>query len=279
MLLDFDSLEKSLPKLREQYQGASPFPHIVLDDFFPTDVEAAAEAEFPPFDASVWLSYTHVNERKFANKDSTTWGPTLKLILSDLQSPRFVQFLRDLTGIETLIIDESLEGGGLHQTARGGFLNMHADFTVHPKNRSWSRRINILLYLNGDWPAEYGGDLELWSRDMKQCEKTVAPIGNRVLIFNTDSDAFHGHPEPLECPLDNARRSLALYYFTVEDSPVVRSTEYRPRPGEGARAIPIWIDKQVLRVYDRTKRRLHLSDEVGSKILRIADRIRHPMGK
>ena len=279
MLLDFDSLEKLLPKLREQYQGASPFPHIVLDDFFPTDVEAAAEAEFPPFDPSVWLSYTHVNERKFANRDPKTWGETLKLILADLQSPRFVEFLRNLTGIKDLIIDESLEGGGLHQTARGGFLNIHADFTVHPKHRDWSRRVNLLLYLNGEWPEEYGGALELWSKNMKHREQVIAPLGNRVLIFNTDADAFHGHPHPLTSPLTDARRSLALYYFTVEDAPTIRSTEYRARPDDGARGVLIWLDKIVVRVYDRTKRRLHLSDEVGSKILKVADRVMHPRGK
>ncbi|CAB4983622.1 MAG: hypothetical protein F2877_02590 [Actinobacteria bacterium] len=114
---------------------------------------------------------------------------------------------------------------------------------------------------------------------MKNREKVVAPLGNRVLIFNTDADAFHGHPDPLTSPLTDARRSLALYYFTVEDAPTIRSTEYRARPDDGARGVLIWLDKIVVRVYDRTKRRLHLSDEVGSKILKVADRVMHPRGK
>ena len=41
---------------------------------------------------------------------------------------------------------------------------------------------------------------------------------NRAVIFNITDDAYHGHPEPLNCPEDQARYSLALYYFT-EDRP------------------------------------------------------------
>ncbi len=44
-------------------------------------------------------------------------------------------------------------------------------------------------------------------------------MANRVLIFTTDGTSFHGHPEPMRCPEGVARRSLALYYFSVEDDP------------------------------------------------------------
>jgi hypothetical protein len=41
---------------------------------------------------------------------------------------------------------------------------------------------------------------------------------NRAVIFNITDDAYHGHPEPLRCPDNQARYSMALYYFT-EDRP------------------------------------------------------------
>jgi hypothetical protein len=184
-----------------------------------------------------------------------------------------VEFVSKLIGVDNLIADPSLEGGGLHQSTTGGFLNVHADFTVHPHQRKWQRRANILLYLNEGWKPEYGGDLELWSADMKQCVEKVAPIANRALIFTTDPDSFHGHPEPMRCPQGVARRSMALYYFSVEDDPFVRSTEYRARPGDGAHSIMIYADKQLLRGYDWTKRHLGVSDQVGSKILAFRDRV------
>lgn len=272
-VLDLTRLEAVLPDLRANYSSARPFPHVVLDDFLVPAITERAAAEFPPVDPDTWINYLHVNERKYANIDPATWGPTLQTITRELMAPRFVAFLGELTGVDGLIIDESFEGGGLHQSVTGGFLNVHADFTVHPQHQHWQRRVNLLLYLNPGWPNEYGGDLELWSTDMQRCEQKIAPIGNRAVIFNTDADAFHGHPDPLRCPPGTARQSIALYYFTEEDHPMVRSTEYRARPGEGPRAILIYLDKEALRAYDWVKRRLHLSDQSASRLLRRLQRL------
>jgi len=165
--------------------------------------------------------------------------------------------------------DETLEGGGLHQSERGGFLNVHADFTVHPHRRDWRRRLNLLLYLNTEWDESYGGYLELWDTEMHACRKKIGPILNRCVIFSTDPTSFHGHPDPMTCPPGTTRKSLALYYFTQEEAPLVRSTEYRARPGEGVRGLGIYLDKMALRLYDRTKRALGLDDRFASGLLRL----------
>jgi len=273
-VLDIAALEAALPELRARYAAAKPFPHVVLDDFLIREVADRAIADFPTVDADSWTSYLHFNERKFANHEPGTWSPTLQRVLREFESPRFVEFLSDLTGIDDLFVDDGLEGAGLHGSLTGGYLNVHADFTVHPRHRSWRRRVNVLLYLNREWPAEFGGDLELWSTDMGRCESSIAPTGNRVVIFNTEEDSFHGHPEPLRCPLGTARQSMALYYFSEEVDPLVRSTEYRARPGDGRKGVWIYLDKQVLRAYDRLKRRLQLSDDMTGRVLRLLERLR-----
>jgi hypothetical protein len=273
-VLDIGRLERDLDHLHSIYKSAEPYPHIVLDNFLEPGAAEAAIREFPVLDRDQWNNYLHTNERKFSHTNPETWGPTLRAILEELNSPRFVKFISELIGVEGLIADPSLEGGGLHQSTTGGFLNVHADFTVHPHNRKWQRRANILLYLNDDWKQEYGGDLELWSADMKHCVKKVMPVANRVLIFTTDVTSFHGHPEPMQCPEGVARRSMALYYFSVEEDPVVRSTEYRARPGDGAHSILIYADTQLLRAYDWGKRRLGLSDQTASKLLAYRDRFK-----
>jgi len=273
-VLDMNTLEGDIERMRIEYQSAAPYPHIVIDDFLKPEAAKAAMAEYPPLEPERWNNYLHINERKFSNTDPSTWGPTLQRILEELNSPRFVHFVGELLGVEKLIADPSLEGGGLHQSARGGFLNIHADFTVHPHKRNWQRRANIILYLNEDWKREYGGDLELWSTDMKQCVQKISPVANRAVIFTTDATSFHGHPEPMKCPEETARRSLALYYFSVEDEPMVRSTDYRPRPGDGAKAILIIADKLMLRAYDWAKRHLGLTDQLASRLLGFRDRFR-----
>ena len=78
-----------------------------------------------------WTNYVHVNEKKFGNSKPDTWGPNLQVVARALTGPRFVRFLERLTGIDDLLPDRAMDGGGLHQVPRGGFLNVHADFTAH----------------------------------------------------------------------------------------------------------------------------------------------------
>lgn len=265
--VDFDGLEANLAGFRQEYAGASPFPHIAIDGFLTEQVARRAISEFPAVDQRHWVNYVHVNEQKFSNTNTTNWPPTLRTIWQELSSRRFLDFLEALTGIGGLIPDETLEGAGLHQSLPGGFLNIHADFTVHPLKPNWRRRCNLLVYMNEDWFARYGGDLELWSRDMKTCERTIAPIGNRAVVFTTGSDTWHGHPEPLRCPQGRARQSLALYYYTEEERPLARSTEYRPRPGDGIKGLGIFADKLAVRAYDWVKRHGGLTDRSVARFL------------
>ena len=274
-IFSYSLWENRLPSLREQYQKAEPFPHVVIDEFLQLDTAEMALREFPDLDSEDWIHYLHANEQKFGKTNLTAFPPKLKAVVEELNSPNFVQFLSKLTGIERLFADESLEGGGLHQTAPGGFLNTHADFTVHPHHRNWQRQINILIYLNQNWKDEYGGHLELWDQKMSRCIHKIAPIFNRSVIFNTTKDAFHGHPEPLKCPSGNTRKSIALYYFTEEKKSIlIRSTEYRARPGDGLKGLCIFLDKWALRIYDQIKRWTGIDDRFASNLLKFLNRKR-----
>jgi 2OG-Fe(II) oxygenase superfamily len=267
-----DLLATDLSELAKVYQSATPFPHLVIDDFLRPEVVQNAIDEFPEPETEDWIGLLHTNERKHINQTPGSWGQILEEIGNQLTSGPFVDFLSRVTGIDSLIADDRFQGGGLAVSKKGGYLNIHADFTVHPYERSWKRRINLLLYLNRDWDPNFGGDLELWSRDMSCCEKSIAPIANRVVIFSTDFDSYHGHPNPLACPEDRSRRSLAIYYFTQELEPVARSTEYKARPGDGLKRIPIYLDKQALRSYDFLRRKLKFSDQFANRIMKSLNR-------
>ena len=273
--LNIEDLRERFSVLKTEFATAHPYQHVVVDNFLPENVFQQAMTDFDVVSKEQWTGYLHVNERKFANSNPDTWGLTLQQIANELNSPEFVSLLEELTGIPNLLIDPTFEGGGLHQSLRGGFLNMHADFTVHPHQRQWKRRLNLLLYCNENWLPEYGGGLELWDATMSHAEKVVQPLGNRVLIFATDATSFHGHPDPLQCPDGVARRSMALYYFTYEDKPNVRSTEYRARPNDGSKGILIYLDKMTLRIFDKAKRRLGISNSFANRVLRLIDRVRH----
>jgi hypothetical protein len=267
-ILDLEKCGKIFEDAALTYQQAHPYPFGVFDNFLETAAANAAMNAFPGVKDDGWIHYVHVNEKKHGLNKMDLIPPDIQEVIKALNSDKFVAALSLLTGIHGLKPDPSLEGGGLHQSKRGGFLNIHADFTVHPHKRNWRRRVNVLVYLNKDWLPEYHGELELWTRDMKACARKVLPVFNRCAIFNTDADSFHGLPEPIQCPEDMTRKSIALYYFTEEEKvPPKRATNYRARPEDGNKRILIWLDKQAISVYNTLKGWLGINDEFVSKVL------------
>jgi len=269
-LLSYARWYPQLPVLAGQYRRSRPVPHIFLTEFFSDEIARSACAEFPAVDTVAWTHWQHHNENKHGMTKRELFPPLLGAIADELNSPEFVEWLSDLTGIPHLLADTSLEGGGLHQSGRGGFLNVHTDFTHHHYHRNWRRRVNLILYLNEGWQSGWGGDIELWDERMRQCVAKYPPLLNQVLIFNTDERSFHGFPDPLSCPDGVSRKSLALYYYTTDPQADrdTRSTNYRARPSDGLRqSALIWLDRQAVHFYSRAKARFGFSDEFASKLL------------
>ncbi len=221
--------------LKQDWSIAAPFPHIVVDNLFPASVLEAVIAEYPEPQEVDWQRFDAPTELKLAIADTSEMGPATRHLLNELNGQVFTEFLEAVTGIHGLIPDPHLVGGGLHQIRRGGYLKVHADFNRHMR-LELDRRLNALIYLNKDWPESYRGDLELWDRTMTNCVRRVAPLFNRMVVFATTDFTYHGHPDPLECPADRARRSLALYYYTngrpSEEITPGHSTLFQRRPGE-----------------------------------------------
>ena len=268
-IFDYQTWNNRLPELSQKYQGASPYPHIVLENFLNPAVLDKCITEFNKLnETDGWINYKHYNEDKRGMNKLDLLPETIKGTINELNSPEFLQFLSAITGIGNLQKDDGLEGGGIHQSTRGGYLNIHADFTVHPHHRNWQRRVNVLVYLNKEWEEEWGGKLELWDKQMKACEAKILPVFNRCVIFNTDADSYHGHPEPMTCPEGVYRRSIALYYYTEEVNPFRRATYYQARPGEGGKKFLVKLDNTMVSLYTNIKGRLGANDKVISNILK-----------
>jgi Rps23 Pro-64 3,4-dihydroxylase Tpa1-like proline 4-hydroxylase len=212
-LLDPGRLRSLGESLAASYQGASPFPHVVIDDFVPLDVVRAVVAEYPRDRAEWDLYLDEGNSNKLAISDEMRLGPTARRLIAELNGGAMIRFLEAMTGITGLVPDPHLLGGGLHQLDPGGFLRVHADFNHHP-HLKLDRRLNFLLYLNEGWQDGWGGSLELWNEDMSERAVSVVPVAGRAVVFSTTSTSYHGNPEPVACPDGMARRSIALYYYT-----------------------------------------------------------------
>lgn len=198
----------------EKYKTANPFPSISFDNFFNEDFLNEVLNEFPDLSREDSINFNDPLQKKFAGKGEKSFGPKTRELMYFLNSEPFLNFVNKLTGIdETLYGDPYFSGGGLHEIKKGGLLKVHADFNKNPTN-GLDRRVNILVYLNKDWKDEYGGHFELWNSDMSKCETKIAPRFNTLAMFSTTSNSFHGHPDPLNCPEDRSRKSLALYYYS-----------------------------------------------------------------
>ncbi len=269
-VVPLDEWTAQLPDLAAQYQSASPVPHIYMSSLLHREAALAAADDFPDASTSAWTHYQHQNENKHGMTRRQLFPARIGEVCDALNSQEFAEWLSVLTGIPGLMADPSLEGGGLHQSGRGGFLNVHTDFSHHHYNTNWRRRINLILYLNTGWQEEWGGALELWDTAMRNCVVKYPPSFNHAIIFNTDDKSYHGFPEPLQCPEGGTRKSLALYYYTLDDgtSTTPRSTNYRARPEDGMlKSAMIWLDKQAVHWYSRAKARFGFSDEFASKVL------------
>jgi hypothetical protein len=273
-LFPYDKWVPALPALVRQYRESPPCPHILLKDFLEPEIALEIAREFPKPASDDWTQYKHANENKLGMPKRELFPPMLGAVTDELNSPEFVAWASELTGIPNLIADPMLEGGGLHQSGPGGYLNVHTDFSQHHFHTDWHRRVNLILYLNPDWDPNWGGSIELWERSperkMTRCAAKYPPMLNHALIFTTDEKSLHGFPDPLTCPHGQSRKSLALYYYTLEPDRKFtgHSTDYFARPQDSAwKAAKIWLDKKAVDLYSRAKLRFGFSDEFASKVL------------
>lgn len=250
-------------KLRDQFRSAKPFPFVVIENLLVPGAAEEIERSYPSFDQATKLGigFNVVNEqRKIQITDAAKFPDPVRRLNDTLSSPQFLADLEYITGIPRLIADQELEGGGMHLTSSGGRLDVHVDFNVLEKRKLF-RRLNILLYLNSTWKEDWGGQIELWDKDVKTCHARCLPSLNRCLIFETSEISYHG-VVPISAPSDVVRRSFAGYYYTAEAPAhwvgVSHSTIFKARPDEKFRGLVRMpaekLRKQLVDGFRRSKR-------------------------
>ena len=211
-----DILAKWADHLPAVYAAARPFPHVEIEPFFPEDIVPDIARGFPPLRPEHWSGSGDADpnrKHKYMSGNESLFGDVLRQALYQLNSSFFVEFLERLTGIEGLIPDPYL-GGALRCYTRGGLLGVHTDYNWHNKLKLY-RRVNLIVYLNREWPVSFGGELELWTTDWSRCAKRIFPGWNKAVIFGVDDRSPHGFPAPLRCPEGYPRKSLQLYYYSA----------------------------------------------------------------
>jgi hypothetical protein len=207
---------RSSDELVSSFRAAKPFSHLVIDNFLADEVASAVANEFPAFDGPVWNEYNNAIEVKKACNHWDRFPKATYQLFNYLNSEPFVAEMSKLAG-DRLYADPGLHGGGWHSHATGGKLNMHLDYSIHPKI-GLERRINLIIYLQPDWQEEWGGALGFWEHDTAgngpgELVKQVPCLFNRAVIFDTSQNSWHGLPDPVNCPPGKPRNSIAVYYL------------------------------------------------------------------
>ena len=248
--------------LKATVDHSQPVKNFMIENFLDENFANEIHDCFPSFAEAKALgnnTAATVNEQnKYQVTDSTQFKPPLLRLHEMLQSEYFCKMLSHVFDIPNIIPDPELVGGGIHQTGPRGHLDVHVDFN-YIKERQLFRRMNILIYFNKDWNEDWGGNIELWDKDVKNCVHSFSPSFNRCVVFETNEISYHG-VTAVKCPEGNARKSFAGYYYTT-DTPEwwdgnAHSTRFKARPDEKLKASVLMPAEKMSRLFRKAKRKL-----------------------
>ena len=198
-----------------------PYQYCYIDNFLPEDFANSIMNAFPPVGPENWES---PNDSEIEIKHRTVWKSEFDIpdgilpIIKILNSAPMLHAMSELFDIPKLIPDAYFAGGGLNITEKGGLLDVHVDGNYHDAT-GLNRRINAILYLNPGWEEGWGGEFGIYDETGENLVDKIAPLFNRLVMFDTHDKSFHGLPEPLKFPEGENRKSVILYYYTKDRRP------------------------------------------------------------
>ncbi|NBP00029.1 MAG: 2OG-Fe(II) oxygenase [Proteobacteria bacterium] len=207
----------NLDNLNKTFRGSEPFPHVVLDNFFPEDVARSLELECQDLDKSLWTQFTRLGSyMEECNKIAHM--PVAFQVSNEIHSKLGLDWLGDITGISNILPDPHLIGAGYSRSYNGDSLKIHTDFNWNDTVRL-HRRATMIIYLSSQWQDHYGGEIEFWDKDRTGPVVSIPPLFNRCVIWENHNRGFHGYPRPITCPNNLSRNSFRLFFYSSQIDP------------------------------------------------------------
>ena len=208
-------IPRSTTLLKIEYKQGQPFPHLVIDGFFADELLEPLLTEVAAMRRDQWQTIGESGLQKVMRmRSGVELGKAGQELVNILHSAPFLYLLSELTGIWQLLPDPYLQGGGNAVMALGDYFKIHSDRSI-AYDTGLTRRLAMVIFLNKDWDSAFGGQLELWDNDAKNCLKSIEPVFNRTVIFEVKDPNYHGVPTPITCPPDRIRQSFLIYFHTV----------------------------------------------------------------
>jgi len=230
---------KSNKELHDKYITSLPVPHVVIDDFLPSDIALQLYQESCTVPDEHWTTFTR-NNSLMKECIKLNQMPVASKFVNYMHSNKGIQWLEELTGIKGIISDPFIVGAGYSKSWKGDSLKVHTDFNWNDQLKV-HRVASLIIYLTPDWKPEYKGAFEFWDFKKTKCVKSVDCLFNRAIIWNYHKKGFHGYPEPLQCPDDMHRTTFRLMFYVSNSTYLDNDRPHRSL---------YWYDRDINEPYD-----------------------------
>jgi hypothetical protein len=205
------------PKL---YQTREPYPYCIQDGILDKEYAKALQNEILQLPKEVWDRYNNPFEQKWTLRDKFNFPPLLRQLFEELQSQSFIKQLELISGWN-LQLDTNRNFWGVHVYEPGDYLDIHIDAGRHP-TLGLKKQVTLGIYLSANWLDEYGCKLEIWKGtsaasekpEISECVESIAPLFNRLVLFNCNDVSWHGNPEPACGPAEAKRIFITISYLS-----------------------------------------------------------------
>lgn len=217
-----------------------PYRHIVIDNSLDRTLAENCVASFPSLDSDCCQT---ANNPGIEVTFRTTWMSEFDIpdgiidAVQILDSSIFLNAMARRIGIQKIMPDPYFTGGGLNVTRRGGLLDVHVDGNYHDAS-GLNRRLNEIVDLTPRWEEGWGGEFGIYDETGKNCVKRVAPIVNRLAIFDSHGFSSHGLPEPINFAEEVNCMSIIVYYCTKEARPARHTAVSPPHSA-------LWVERNL----------------------------------
>ena len=206
------------------YNTSKPFPFAIFSAGLNYPIADAVRDQIIAMPQTNFDRYENPFEKKFTLRDKNFDGK-LGELFQYFESREFVSLVEQLVEYPLELDTERLYWG-VHIFGNGDKLDIHTDAGIHPiKNRK--KYVTVGLYLNDQWNYTYGGNLEFWSGTdvtvakpkLDKLERSTIPSHNKLVIFTNTDNAWHGSPDPVECPPEAKRIFVTISYLAAKATP------------------------------------------------------------
>ena len=199
-----------------------PFPHAIIDDFFPNDVfkniSSVKNDEIEDLKRTN-LTSLELNKKEFGiTGTSKAFRIPIEIMGMGNGKKLFSKFMPE-SKIITLASHKDFGGYyPYHQSTRKGLLGAHVDHSNLDGNIHFS---NSIFYSHKQWKKEWGGETILFNSTGLKPEVYIEPKPNRMILFIHSNTSFHGVNRIL-CPDEVIRKTYYMdYYINPSDIPLL----------------------------------------------------------